>query len=291
MPRKRQTSDHPPKRAKRGRRQDGQAMPPPDPQPDKDKSRQSMETPQYPSHSQLSLPAPLQGTEDQHNLQIPQQHIQTISLPPQQSPPGVQQPAEDEQFIWMFGSSIIKRAHVESLHRPVGTNLNLERIKVSLWWQGYGGLELIKAVNKIKTLRQVGPSPTALLIHCGGNDLGKTSVRKIRLAINQLVHYLRQEFCSAHIIWSLILPRIAWRYTQNTKAMEKARKRINSFIQSRVCEVGGSIIHYPDISDHPQFFQSDGVHLSQLGNQIFLNTLQGGLESIMKFKAQVYPPL
>lgn len=136
----------------------------------------------------------------------------------------------DTQIIWMFGSSIIKWAHLQSLSRPGGANLNLERTNIALWWQGYGGLELTKAISKLKTLQQVGPSPTALLIHCGGNDLGKTSVRKLRLAINQLIHYLRHEFANVHIIWSLILPRISWRYSENTKAMGKARKRINSFI-------------------------------------------------------------
>ena len=41
--------------------------------------------------------------------------------------------------------------------------------------------------------------------------------------------------------------------------MEKARKRVNSFIKARVCEAGVAIIHYPDILSHPQFFQGDGA--------------------------------
>ncbi|XP_056016875.1 uncharacterized protein LOC130053559 [Ostrea edulis] len=98
MPRKRQTSDQPPKR---GRRQDGQALPPPDPQPVKGKSQQSMETPQYPSHSQLSLPAPLQGTEDHQNLQIPQQHIQTISLQTSQGHQSSQLLGEVDTELWL----------------------------------------------------------------------------------------------------------------------------------------------------------------------------------------------
>ena len=172
-------------------------------------------------------------------------------------------PIVDEHTIWMLGSSIIKHAQVESVLRPGGSNLNLERINVSLWWQGYRGLQLIRAIQKLKMLKQVGPSPKALFLHCGGNDIGKQSIRKIRLAVKQLLEYISQLFPNVHIIWSLILPRLSWRYSQNSNAMEKARKRINSFIKARVCEAGGSIIHYPDILSHPQFFQGDGVHLSK----------------------------
>ena len=37
----------------------------------------------------------------------------------------------DEHTIWMLGSSLIKHAQVESVLRPGGSNLNLERINVS----------------------------------------------------------------------------------------------------------------------------------------------------------------
>jgi hypothetical protein len=38
---------------------------------------------------------------------------------------------------------------------------------------------------------------------------------------------------------------------------------------------GGYYIHYPDIRKTAQFISADGVHLTALGNGIFLNTLQG----------------
>ena len=60
----------------------------------------------------------------------------------------------DEHTIWMFGSSIIKHAQVDSVLRPVGSNLNLERKIVSLWWQGYRGHQLIRVVEKLKMLNK-----------------------------------------------------------------------------------------------------------------------------------------
>ena len=41
---------------------------------------------------------------------------------------------------------------------------------------------------------------------------------------------------------------------------------------------GGGYIHYPDIKKSKQFLLSYGVHLTALGNEVFLNTIQGALE-------------
>jgi lysophospholipase L1-like esterase len=43
----------------------------------------------------------------------------------------------------------------------------------------------------------------------------------------------------------------------------------------------GYYIHYPDIRKTAQFISADGVHLTALGNGIFLNTLQGALEKLI----------
>lgn len=181
----------------------------------------------------------------------------------------------DQQVIWVFGSSIIKRAFVASFLRPGGSDLNLDRLNITLWWQGYGGLEIlvVNAIQKLQVLKQVGPLPSAIFIHCGGNDLGKTSVRKIRLAIITILQYLGWEFPNVHIIWSLILPRLKWRYSENTRAMEEARKCINSFISNKVCEVRGSVVQCPDISDHPHFLSK-----------------RWGTRGLKKFFVTVYQP-
>jgi hypothetical protein len=46
---------------------------------------------------------------------------------------------------------------------------------------------------------------------------------------------------------------------------------------SYMCKNGGGYIRYPDIKKSEQFVLSDGVHLTGLGNEVFLNTLQGAL--------------
>lgn len=61
----------------------------------------------------------------------------------------------------------------------------------------------------------------------------------------------------------------------------KTSKCINSYVATLVFQSGGAIIHHTDINPDPALFHSDGVHLSPLGNYIFLNSLQGGLEAIV----------
>lgn len=153
----------------------------------------------------------------------------------------------------MFGSSIIKRAFVDSFLRPVGSDLNLDRLNITLWWKGYGGLEIVNMIQKLQVLKQVGPLLSANFIYCGGDYLSNTSVRNIRLAFIKMLQYLGWEFPNVQII-SLTLLRLGGDTLKIQGLLENARKRVNSFITNKVCEEGGSVVQCLDISDHPEFF-------------------------------------
>ncbi|XP_048735776.2 uncharacterized protein LOC125651238 [Ostrea edulis] len=192
------------------------------------------------------------------------------------------------QIVWLVGSSILKRTQTEALLRPGGCGLNLGRVNISLWWQGYSGLALMQVVNKLKYLSRFGPQPSAILLHCGGSDLGHTSIRKLRLQTKKVTKFIKTNFPNARIIWSCVLPRIAWKYSHNRPKMEEARRCLNPFA-SALNKSEGGVISYPDIKPQPTFLHSDGVHLSKLGNSILLNTLQGGLEAILCYNVVYFP--
>ena len=69
--------------------------------------------------------------------------------------------------------------------------------------------------------------------------------------------------------------------------MEITRKRVNTGVRSYLLKIGG----YPDFDDkHPALFKKDGVHLSFIANDIFLNQIQGALETFLKYTyCLVYP--
>ena len=56
---------------------------------------------------------------------------------------------------------------------------------------------------------------------------------------------------------------------------------MNSSLGAHMTRNGGCYIRYPDIKASDEFISNDGVHLTQLGNQIFLNIMQGALETII----------
>ncbi|KAJ8304808.1 hypothetical protein KUTeg_018391 [Tegillarca granosa] len=92
------------------------------------------------------------------------------------------------------------------------------------------------------------------------------------------------------LIWSQILPRLKWRNERNHKAVNKSRVRINSYIAKFMISNGGLYIRYPEIvQSNVGMFYNDKVHLSQLGNDIFLYRLQQALQVFITSDSKVSP--
>ena len=123
--------------------------------------------------------------------------------------------------------------------------------------------------------------PNILIIHVAGNDIGATKTMELCIKIKKILSWSRSCFPSSMLVWSQILPRLKWRYSENLRAMDRCGNRVNSSIASFLMKNYGSYIRYPEIKANEKFFE-DGVHLSSLGNENFLNTLQGGIESIVE---------
>lgn len=190
----------------------------------------------------------------------------------------------------MVGSSIVKNAFFASTHRPGGANLGLQRLNVSIWWQGKGGMGIHQLLHHLEIMLNYEDPPTYLILHLAGNDIGSMKVGYLRNVIKKCLNGLRQILPNTTIVWSQILHRLSWRYSENLEAMQRSRYRINNSIAAFVLKNGGCYIRHPDILPNHIFLKEDGVHLTNLGNDIFLNNLQGGLELFLKFKyARVFP--
>lgn len=124
--------------------------------------------------------------------------------------------------------------------------------------------------------------PNFLILHVSGNNIGYTRIGFLRIHVKELILWIKAEMPDTVIVWSQVLPRSSWRMSDNAKAMEKARYRLNNFISSLVLGMGGRYIHYPDLRyDMARFLKPDGVHLTDIATHIMLNTLQGGIEQFM----------
>ena len=183
--------------------------------------------------------------------------------------------------MWIVGSSIVKYAFLEARQRPGGVNLSLQRLGVNIWWQGRSGLTLSKLRNHIRTMMKLEDPPNYIVVHIGGNDLGNTRLGYLHYQLEQFMSWLSIQLPETALIWSQILPRLSWRYSKNTEAMDKGRRRLNSSIGAYMIKHGGCYLLYPDIKATHEFISTDDVHLTKLGNNIFLNIIQGGLEAII----------
>jgi len=161
----------------------------------------------------------------------------------------------------------------------MGRHLGLTNCKVI--WAGVSGLRYTQVLQIANTLRQCTPKPNYLVVHFGGNDLGSESCGLLRKKFKEVILGLTRLFPNTCIVYSSILPRLTWRYGSNNKVMEKTRTRMNRAVIYYVHQLGHQAIKHTDFNDKtPGLFLPDGVHLSSVGNDIFLLSIQSALERI-----------
>jgi hypothetical protein len=70
-------------------------------------------------------------------------------------------------------------------------------------------------IPRVKYLLRFNQPPDFLVIHCGGNSIGAVKWRELRCQIKDSLGQLMALLPSTKLIWSQILPRISWRYSQH----------------------------------------------------------------------------
>ncbi|KAH3782001.1 hypothetical protein DPMN_159912 [Dreissena polymorpha] len=155
------------------------------------------------------------------------------------------------------------------------------RLPLSLAWWGIGGLTSSSLRWSIEANVLQSTPPNILVLHLGGNDLCIDSCSKVRNNINREIKNLRTVFADTAIIWVDIIGRINWRSSLPRKIITSKRRRVNGF--GRVCVqwTSRSTSITVDIdANTPVFFLPDGVHLSPVELEFYLDTLR---DAIMQF--------
>lgn len=180
--------------------------------------------------------------------------------------------------IWMVGHSIVHWASIRAKESGLGPNLGLpHHVQVS-WLTRRGMLwaELLPLVRK--HVRFEGP-PSAIVLQLGENDLPATDCCSLRFTIQRDLVELAEFLPGVKVFWSQLLQRRTWRGSRCPAATEGARKRVNKVAMKTVIAHGGSVIAHPNITfKEAVLFRDDGVHLSPLGNDTWLNSVVLGLK-------------
>lgn len=137
-------------------------------------------------------------------------------------------------------------------------------------------------ISRVTYLLNFEQPPDIMVLHCGGNSIGTIKLHEFRSKIRETLHKLMEMLPTTKLVWSQILPRFKWRFSQNTKAQNIAAERLNNFAAWICIQSGGGYLKYPEIGwNEPDLFCEDGVHLSVMGNELFLYRLQSYLSALV----------
>nr|XP_034337095.1 uncharacterized protein LOC117692654 [Crassostrea gigas] len=196
----------------------------------------------------------------------------------------------NQDSVWIIGSSII---HWAQKYAETTNQLNLGLNHFTINWNGRRGMVWEYLYTTVSSMLIANKQPTILIIHCGGNNIGdpqntlKGIQKFMKLTLSQIADLLPNTL----IVWSHILPRSNWRQSLSTIEGENSRRRINSAIATFVLKkLNGASIKYPDIHiTQKRLFRLDGVHLSDLGNNIYINSLKNAIVQFVTSSSRTYP--
>ncbi|XP_022535127.2 uncharacterized protein LOC111194716 isoform X2 [Astyanax mexicanus] len=180
--------------------------------------------------------------------------------------------------VWIIGDSYIRRGE-EIARSSLGGDLG---VQAEVSWFGWGGLRWRDLIPFFNQSLRGKTAPDVLIVHCGGNDLGGMNPVHLSAEMKGDLIDLHRRFPHMKLLLSDITPRRQWRSTTHPKKIDAARKRVNREMCDFILGVEGGVIHHPDIVFHdPRLFLRDRVHLSPLGNQLFLNDIAESLKTFI----------
>ncbi|XP_062851998.1 uncharacterized protein si:dkeyp-121d4.3 isoform X2 [Trichomycterus rosablanca] len=206
----------------------------------------------------------------------------------QQSTPG-QVTQTEVKNVWICGHSLIFWAEKRATSPEVGMQLGMNPNTVRIWWKGVQGMTWQQLLPQLLQLKDNWPKPDIILIHLGGNDIGKTGVDAFVAAVKNDFVSLKSIFSQCLLVWSDILPRKFWRHSDNSLAVNDTREAINQQIHGIMEELSGSSLTHENITPalDSALYRPDGVHLSGRGIDTFNLNMQDFLE---KWETKISEP-
>ncbi|KAG7462581.1 hypothetical protein MATL_G00186270 [Megalops atlanticus] len=196
----------------------------------------------------------------------------------QKVPPG--KTCTEVKNVWICGHSLVFWAEKRAKSPEYGKQLGMDSSCVRVWWKGMQGMTWEQLLPLLLKLKGSWPNPDVIILHLGGNDLGKTDPKGLLAAIKRDLTSLKSIFPQCLLVWSDILPRRSWRTTEDAEAMESIRVSVNRKVQADIAELGGAALTHDQIrpGSDAGLYRPDGVHLSGKGIDTFNADMQDFLE-------------
>lgn len=128
-------------------------------------------------------------------------------------------------------------------------------------------------------LSHILPHPDILIIHLGGNDVGKSSTLDLIFLIKHDLQHIHLIFPGTRIIFSEIIPRLVWLSFSENRSLEKIRRRVNHSIAKFMPTLSGLSYRHTELEGgFSGLYRQDGIHLSDIGLDIFNMDFQNMIE-------------
>ncbi|XP_056397708.1 uncharacterized protein LOC130293230 [Hyla sarda] len=183
-------------------------------------------------------------------------------------------------MVYFLGHSYFHRAAQRADCRPGGRSLGCGNVEPH--WRGIPGMRWTRVLTEVVDIARTVRSGVILVVHAGGNDLCYSRVPDLITLMKADVERFSGFFPDLVLVWSEIVPRVSWQGARNAEAIERSRRLVNSRMARFVRQKGGVVVRHRELEgDNRRFMISDGVHLNDIGLDIFLSGLQDGLEQAL----------
>ncbi|KAH3859835.1 hypothetical protein DPMN_102656 [Dreissena polymorpha] len=143
------------------------------------------------------------------------------------------------------------------------------------WW-GMRGMSWAQFRTSVESNVLLNKTPDIIFINLGSNDLRNMSSAKLRNIFKRELNYIRVALPYSLLVWIDILPRLNLSGAgESERWIDRKRKSINRWGRLHAAKFAKfELVSVPVDSDTPGFFRSDGVHLSDVGLELYLDCIR-----------------
>ncbi|XP_075039044.1 uncharacterized protein LOC142099473 isoform X3 [Mixophyes fleayi] len=180
--------------------------------------------------------------------------------------------------IWVVGHSFIFWA---AKHR-IAERWSGFTHPVDIRWLGKRGMVWAALIPTLGEEIEVHGTPDIVVIHLGGNDVGKGKSLDLIINIREDLAQIHARWPSMKVCWSNIIPRLSWRSSIPPATLIKVVKKINGYARQNIRGTQGVVISHPGLTvDKRHLFRADGVHLSPVGTVLFIERIFSELKGLV----------
>ncbi|XP_073403570.1 nuclear factor 7, ovary-like isoform X2 [Dendrobates tinctorius] len=187
---------------------------------------------------------------------------------------------DSKPAVWVLGHAHVYWAAKRAKLQPGGQNLGFPGLKVN--WRGIRGLQWQEVFPETVDISKRVKGPVILVIHAGGNDMCSRKVVELYTTMKTDIERFTSLFSDLILVWSEIIPRAVWCGARDANAIEHQRRKLNQRMAKFMSERRAIVVRHRRLEgDNSALLRQDGVHLTDIGLDIFLSSLQDGLKQAL----------